>query len=112
VLYVFGPQDGPELVAAVFQWPTCADVLILRGEDDASAYRVPTFPDTDVFAPELVSWHYHSQAAWTLRAVLTIDPPGHARAPTGVLRPASGCFVPMEIRRSVTIRPTSLTGPT
>jgi hypothetical protein len=33
VLYVIGPKDGPDIVAATFQWSTCADVLILRGED-------------------------------------------------------------------------------
>jgi hypothetical protein len=88
MLYVFGPKDGPDVVAAVFQWSTCADVVILRGEVDASAFRVPTFPDTDVFSPELVSWQYHAPAAWTLRAVLTTDPPGHPNAPLGVLRPA------------------------
>ncbi|WP_232376396.1 hypothetical protein [Amycolatopsis aidingensis] len=110
VLFVFGPKDSPEVVAHVFQWDTCADVVILRGEDDASAYRVPTFPDTDVFAPELVSWHYHASAAWTLRAVLTIDPPGHPDAPMGVLRPVPGCGVPMERRRPVSIRPTAPAG--
>ncbi|GAB3494876.1 hypothetical protein GCM10027521_43670 [Amycolatopsis cihanbeyliensis] len=110
MLYVFGPKNAPEAVAHVFQWDTCADVVILRGEDDATAYRVPTFPDTDVFAPELVSWHYHASAVWTLRAVLTIDRPGHPDAPMGVLRPVPGCGVPMEIRRPVGIRPTSLAG--
>jgi hypothetical protein len=99
VLYVFGPKDGPDAVAYVFQWSMCPDVVILRGEDDASAYRVPTFPETDVFTPPLVSWQYHASAAWTLRAVLTIDPPGHPNAPTAVQRPAAGCFVPMDIRR-------------
>jgi hypothetical protein len=87
VLYVFGPKDGPDVVAYVFQWSMCTEVVILRGEDDASAYRVPTFPETDVFTPPLVSWQYHAFAAWTLRAVLTIDPPGHPNAPTAVLRP-------------------------
>jgi hypothetical protein len=56
---------------------------------------MPTFPDTDVFAPELVSWYYHASTAWTLRAVLTIDPPGHPDAPMEVLRPVPGCGVPM-----------------
>lgn len=106
VLYMFGPKDGPDVVAYVFQWYMCADVVILRSENDASAYRVPTLPETDVFAPELVSWQYHASAAWTLRSVLTIDPPGHPRAPIAVLQPAPGCYVPMEQRRPVTIRPT------
>lgn len=107
---MFGPKDAPEVVAHVFQWDTRADVVILRGERDVSAYRVPTFPDTDVFVPELVSWHYHASAAWTLRAVLTIDPPGHPDAPTAVLRSVPGCGIPMERRRPVSIRPTALAG--
>ncbi|MBB5156978.1 hypothetical protein [Saccharopolyspora phatthalungensis] len=110
VLYVFGPKDAPEAVAHVFQWDTCADVVILRDEDDATAYRLPTFPGTDVFAPELVSWHYHASTAWTLRAVLTIAPPGHPDAPMGVLRPVPACGVPIQIRRPVSIRPTALAG--
>ncbi|MGW3471135.1 hypothetical protein ACWDKQ_22360 [Saccharopolyspora sp. NPDC000995] len=110
VLYVFGPKDGPELLAHVFQWPTCADVVILRGEDDATAYRTPTLTDTDVFAPVLVSWQYHSTAVWTLRAALTLPQPGHVHAPIAVLRPDPLCFLPADIGRPITIRPTSLTG--
>jgi hypothetical protein len=106
VLFVIGPRDGPDIVAATFHWLTCADVLILRGEDEATAFRAPTFPDTDLFAPEFVSWQYHSSAAWTLRAVLTLDPPGHPRAPMAILKPDTPCTVPMEIRRPMTIRPT------
>lgn len=109
VLYVFGPREAPYAVSYVFQWETCADVVILRGEDDATAYRVPTFPNTDIFAPEVVSWQYHAPAAWTLRAVLTIEPPGHPDALMSVLRPDRGCCVPVDIRRPLSIRPTSLT---
>ena len=76
VVYIFGPREEPEVCAAVFQWDTCADVLILRGEERASAFRVTTVAETDVFRPALVSWQYHSTADWTLRAVLTIPPPG------------------------------------
>ncbi|GAA4857112.1 MULTISPECIES: hypothetical protein [Saccharopolyspora] len=110
VLYVFGPRRAPEVVAATFHWTTCADVVLLRAEDDASAYRAPITPSTDVFAPDLVSWQYRAPAAWTLRAVLTLAPPGEPDAPLAVLRPEPGCHVPMDLRRPVTIRPTSLTG--
>lgn len=110
VLYVFGPKHGPEVVAHVYQWPSCADVVILRGEDDASAYRVPTLAGADVFAPVLVSWQYHSTAVWTLRAVLTLPPPGDEQAPIAVLRPDAQCFLPADLGRPITIRPMSLTG--
>lgn len=104
-LHIFGPQDAPHIVGAVLRWRTCADVVILRGEDDASAYRLPTFDDTDVFEPLLVSWQYHAGAAWTLRAVLTIAAPGQPGAPLAVERAAPGCTVPSETRRSMTLRP-------
>lgn len=111
-LYVFGPQTSPEVVAAVFRWKTCADVVILRGENDATAYRVPTMLGADVFAPELVSWQYHSSAVWTLRAVLALAPAGDARAPMAVLRPDPLCFLPPELDRPVTVRPASPSGAT
>ncbi|MDV6014101.1 hypothetical protein F8178_16655 [Haloechinothrix sp. LS1_15] len=105
VVHLFGRRDAPWLLAAVFAWQTCADVVLLRGEHDATAYRVPTFPGTDVFAPELVSWQYHAGAVWTLRVALTLPPPGHPRAPMQILRPSVRCTVPPEMRRPETIRP-------
>ncbi|WP_181773799.1 hypothetical protein [Amycolatopsis pittospori] len=110
VVYIFGPREEPEVCAAVFQWETCADVLVLRGEERASAYRVTTLPDTDVFQPALVSWQYHSTADWTLRAVLTIPPPGDVAAPIQLLQPHPDCAIPMDARQPVTILPANGTG--
>lgn len=109
-LWVFGPKDGPDVVAAVRRWQTCADVVILRGEDDATAYRTSTMPGSDVFVPEPVSWQYHSSAVWTLRAALALPAPGQAQAPIGVLKPDPPCFLPSDLGRPVTYRPTSITG--
>ncbi|WP_249124903.1 hypothetical protein [Saccharopolyspora erythraea] len=64
----------------------------------------------DVFAPELVSWQYHSSAVWTLRAALTLPPPGHAQAPIAVLKPDPLCLLPADLGRPITVRPTSLAG--
>lgn len=104
-VHLFGARETPHLVGAVLAWGTCADVVLLRGEDDASAFRTPTIADADVFAPELVSWQYHAPAAWTLRAVLTIEPPGSPGAPQAVECPAAQCTVPTRLRRPATIRP-------
>ncbi|MEV6226828.1 hypothetical protein AB0L88_02905 [Saccharopolyspora shandongensis] len=112
-VWVFGPKADPDIVAAVHRWQTCADVVILRGEDgehDATAYRTPTLPGADPFVPELVSWQYHSSAVWTLRAALALPIPGDAQAPIAVLRPDPLCFLPADLGRPVTIRPPQLTG--
>ncbi|WIY06888.1 hypothetical protein QRX60_24655 [Amycolatopsis mongoliensis] len=109
VLHLFGGREAPEIYAAVHTWPTCADVIILRDEHRASAYRVPTFPGTDVFSPRVVTWQYHATPVWTLRAVLTLAEPGTPGAPLQALRPQPGCHIPLELRRDVTIRPTSTT---
>ncbi|SFW90686.1 hypothetical protein [Amycolatopsis australiensis] len=111
VLHLFGGREAPELYAAVHEWPTCADVIILRDEHRASAYRVPTFPGTDVFAPRVVTWQYHATPVWTLRAVLTLAEPGTPGAPLQALRPQPECHIPPGLRRDVTIRPTSTTEP-
>lgn len=80
-------RHGPEVVAAVFQWPGCADVFVLNDEDYAHAYRTPTGPQSDVFAPREVLWWYGGSPVWTLRALLTLPAPGSSDAPT-VLAPA------------------------
>lgn len=108
MLYLFGPNERPDLYAATFQWAACAEGFILRSENDATAYRVPTYPNTDVFSPGIVSWQYHGDPEWTLRAVLTIGVPGQADAPFEFLQPHPLCRIPIEIRRPATIRPTGL----
>ena len=49
VLHLFGGREAPEIYAAVFRWPTCADVIILRDGhvapvEDAPAQQVATAP--------------------------------------------------------------------
>jgi hypothetical protein len=93
-LHLFGPRGAPDVYATTFQWQTCADVFVLRDEHPAFAYRVLTFPGTDVFRPQTVAWDYYSQfPAWALRAVLTIPPlasPVH-RCRSGRRTPSAGC---------------------
>jgi hypothetical protein len=108
VLHLFGRRTAPEIYAAAFQWETCADVVILRDQARASAYRAPTFPGTDVFCPTVVAWQYHASPVWTLRAALTLPAPGDPGAPLQALRPHPDCRIPLEQRTDVTIRPAGL----
>ncbi|GAB3452574.1 hypothetical protein GCM10027436_52320 [Actinophytocola sediminis] len=80
-------RHGPEVLAGVFQWRACADVLVLVDNDRSHAYRTPTNPTTDVFAPMHVYWWYGGTTAepgktlpgvgmvWVLRALLTLPGP-------------------------------------
>jgi hypothetical protein len=42
-------------------------VVLLRGEDDATAYRTPTDGRVNILRPELVCWSYQGSALWTIR---------------------------------------------
>lgn len=75
-------QHGPEVLAGVYHWRGCADVVVLSGEQSAHAYRSPADATTDVFAPRHVLWWYGNNPVWTLRALLTIPPPDHPDALT------------------------------
>ncbi|GAB3438867.1 hypothetical protein [Actinophytocola sediminis] len=98
-------RHGPEVLAGVFQWRACADVLVLADDDNSHAYRTPTNPTTDVFAPAHVCWWYGGNSmVWVLRALLTLPRPDErgARFPlvpapkgTGV----NGARIPVRICR-------------
>lgn len=104
-VHLYGDPKAPTLIGAVWHWEHWADVVILRGHDRAVAYRVQTGPDTDVFDPQWVSWWYSKCAVWTLRAILTLDPPTSADQARIFPAPWFG-RIPPEERRAVTIRPT------
>ncbi|GAA5110504.1 hypothetical protein GCM10025762_18440 [Haloechinothrix salitolerans] len=106
-LFRWGEPAAPTLVAAVHQWDTCADVLILRSEDDATAFRVPTTQGSKPFAPEKVTYQYHSNALWTLRAILALPTPGSTGAPATIETPHANCCVPDRLPRPALIRPLS-----
>ncbi|RZS36974.1 hypothetical protein EV193_106209 [Herbihabitans rhizosphaerae] len=101
-LYLFGERHAPTMIAAEYGWPTCTDVLVMSGHDRAVAYRAPV--TQDVHSPSWVHWWYASSAAWTLRAVLTLDPP-NGRLLTHIEAAPPICHVPDD-RRPLIIRPT------
>lgn len=113
-------KHGPEVLAGVFQWERCADVLVLADEKGTHAYRAPTGPDSDVFAPAHVHWWYgrgdvavmpdpskHLRGVgmvWVLRALLALpDPDEPGGLPSLVQAPkgtgVAGDRVPVRLRR-------------
>jgi hypothetical protein len=97
-------QHGPDVLAAVRDFGGVADVVILFDELRAVAYRTTTTPDTDVFAPVLVFWSYVACPVWTLRALLTVSPPGHPDAPATLTPAPAGLGLPVDGRLPVRIR--------
>jgi hypothetical protein len=107
-MHYFGKDARrPELIAATHRWPRrgCADVLILRSEQDATAYRVLLEQADDPLEPEVIVYFYQQSAIWTLRAILALPAPGHQDAPRCRMTPPLSCFIPPELERPRTIRP-------
>ncbi|MEV0050589.1 hypothetical protein AB0H34_08870 [Saccharopolyspora shandongensis] len=104
----WGPENTPQLMASMFQHPQdCADVFILRSQDQATAYRVPTPDSAGLFNPQAVAYQYHAPPLWTLRAILALPAPTHPQAPFCIQEPAHECFLPERLARPVLIRPLS-----
>lgn len=114
-------QHGPEVLAGVFNWDRCADVVVLTDENSAHAYRAPTDTGTDVFAPSHIHWWYGRSdeltgasnivlpgvgMVWILRALLTLPAPSEpGGAPSLVPAPKGtgvpGDRIPVRLRRRV-----------
>lgn len=99
-------HDGrPNILGFVRFWGNgIADVVVLFDEQAACAWRTATGHDVDVFAPELVSWSYAHTPVWTLRAMLSLPPPGHPDEPVAVMSLPSGCKVPASAQRNQRVR--------
>ena len=90
-------RHGPEVLAGVLRWGSCADVVVLTDERSTHAYRTPTEQGDDVFAPMRVHWWYGRNDSavgcngvsmvWILRALLTLPTPDE-RLPPLVSAPA------------------------
>lgn len=87
-------HHGPDVLAAVYQWETCADVVVLFDDQHAHAYRMPTGEGTDVFSPTHIYWWYGANPVWTLRVLLTLPEPGQPYAPDTLVPAPPGAGVP------------------
>ena len=90
----------PDGLAAHFAWQDCADVIIIRDEESAVAFRTPTDDKTDVLAPEYVTWVYGDD-----KSVLSLPRPGSLHEPFQLIPAPASCRIPLEGRKPVTIRP-------
>jgi hypothetical protein len=97
----FGPKTQPSAIAAIRQHQCWADVVVLRGHDQAAAYRTILGPGDDPLTAEYVLWHYIGSPADVLRAALSLswDIPVAASHPI-----PEQCRIPEAQRRPITIR--------
>lgn len=59
------------------------------------AFRVDRHgPDIDIITPSQVYWSYAAGPVWTLRAFLTLAPPGHPDAPNDLIQAQPGLGLP------------------
>lgn len=98
----WGPEHAVDLLAATFRWDDCTDVLILRNNEHATAYRVPN--SAEVFNPEVVWYQYHNNPLWTLRAILSLPVPEESAR---VLETPRQCRIPGNLPKPTLIRPLS-----
>jgi hypothetical protein len=105
-LYQFqGDHHGPDLFAAVYDWTAVlSDVLILRSEQNGSAFRTLTGPGIDVSNPPHVLWWYTANAVWTLRSLFTLPQPVDLDAPSTILELPPGKGLPTSARMPARIR--------
>jgi hypothetical protein len=101
MLVCCGHRAQPDALVAVHRAQRWADVVVLRGQDRAAAYRTPTGPHDDPFQATRVVWHYLGDAERTLCALLTIPPDVLASAPYPLPRE---CRIPEVQHRPLTIR--------
>ena len=99
-------RDGrPNVLGFVRVWSNgVADVVVIFDEAAACAWRTATRQDGDVFAPDLVSWSYAHTPVWTLRAMLSMPPPGHPGEPVVLMSLPAGCMVHEGVRMNQRIR--------
>lgn len=98
-------HHGPDVLAGVFRWERCVDVVVLTDEKGTHAYRTPNDPDNDVFAPSHIHWWYGrcdgssalpgGSMVWILRALLTLPTPDEVGGFSPLMPAPKGTGVPV-----------------
>lgn len=101
-LWIFGPRTLPDAIAAVRPLAGGVDVLVLRAEGRAGAYRAPTGPGKSPFDAREVIWSWQGDPRNVLYALLRLGdlPWDLPRYPT-----PEDCRPPDSAVRTLTIRP-------
>lgn len=69
-----GDRNTPDALALWQRMGSHADVLVLRSEDQAVAFRAPVWPYDDPLAATEVIWCWHGPAAVVTHKLLALGP--------------------------------------
>lgn len=105
ILMRWGAAEEPELLAAFQRWAECTDVFVLRSEQSASSYRVPSTEHEDIIAPKHVLFQQHADSVTALRSILRMPPPGSPGAPDELRIAEPHCRMSAKMPSAITIRP-------
>lgn len=105
ILMRWGAAEEPELLAAFQRWAECTDVFVLRSEQSASSYRVPSTEHEDIIAPKHVLFQQHADSVTALRSILKMPPPGSPGAPDELRIAEPHCRMSAKMPSAITIRP-------
>lgn len=101
--YYFGVRRQPDAIAFVRRLGLLADVFVLRGPDDAAAFRTRIEEHGEPLTASLVVWAYVGAPARTLRCLLALPAGDHPELCVPYPIPPA-CRVPELDRRPYTIR--------
>lgn len=101
----WGTAEEPELLAAFYRWDRCTDVFVLRSEQSASSYRVPSTEQEDIIAPKNVLFQQHADSVTALRSILRMPPPGAPGAPDELRIAEPHCRMSAKMPSAITVRP-------
>jgi hypothetical protein len=109
-LYRWGDPSAPDVLAMVRRWVRRpeVDVILLRGERSASAYRTRYLGDWELFRPTSVHWQYHTEyvdPAQTFRALYALPAPDDPKAPDAGGTPSSLCRLPDDLPSPLVLSP-------
>jgi hypothetical protein len=96
-------EEMPPIVLFIFAWDEpFIDAVILRGEDDAAAYRSKDvgLGEVNLFAPKNVVWFHEGATAEVVDELFKIPQPGERGAPMLVIPTPSSLWLPPSTRKT------------
>lgn len=96
-------RHGPEIIAATLKWSEYVDVMVLRSDRRADAWRMPRKEGVDELDPPQVVWWCGGGPVKVVGDLLELPAPGQPLAPMFRMALPPGVALPVE-RRGAPVR--------